>query len=92
MFNISRMTSFLHSFQFCTSAESRTDNIEVPLIFVDNGDNQQTPAKEEKSIFGGQWLRRKSSKKNDKDDNDNESGGMLEPLIEDLQGLFRGKR
>jgi hypothetical protein len=37
-------------------------------------------------------LRRKSSKKNDKDDNDNESGGMLEPLIEDLQGLFRGKR
>lgn len=37
-------------------------------------------------------MRRKDSKKNDRDDNDNEGGGMLEPLIEDLQGLLRGRR
>ena len=77
MFNISRMANFIHSFQFSTSNLPRKGNIEVPLTFVENGDNQQTPAKEEKNIFGGQWLRRKDSKKNDRDDNDNEEGGML---------------
>ncbi len=81
MFNIYRMTNFIQSFQFSTSNLLRKDNTELPLTFVENGDNQQTPAKEEKNIFGGQWLRRKDSKKNDRDDNDNEGGGMLEPLI-----------
>jgi hypothetical protein len=92
MFNILKVTSFLHSFA-SPSAPAPHSHPDLAHLLATNPNQQPTPLPTiDKQDSKKTESKAKDSKKKDDDDSYNGGGGFLEPIIEDLQGFLQGRR